>query len=156
MTALLFIDREASTVTIAGRRYPAVALICPQDTEPRPDRDRALAVGGGDQSVYIPAENGLLFRVEEGRNERYHGLSLEPNARTCRQVEDYDGWMWLPWTIGVIDGVLVPGASNCWYWAEPEWVVETIDRLSRKSFMQPDGPLVQLVRLNHFDEAVSL
>jgi hypothetical protein len=152
--SLILIDRTASTVEIAGRRFPAVGLICPpEDDRPQEsERDRALAAGGGDQSVYVPAENGVLFRVEEGRNEHHHGLSLDINARTCRRYYSGGEWLWLPCDVAVIDGELLPGSWSNWYWAEPDWVVETIDRLSHKPFTQPDGPLCQLVRLDHFEQ----
>lgn len=151
---LVVIDRAASTVEIAGRRFPAVALICPlADDHEESEADRALGSGGGDQSVYIPAENGLLFQVQEQRNERYHGIDLYPSARTCEQVHSNDEWLWLPWSVAVIKGRLVAGKSNVWCWAEAEWVVETIVRLSRLPFTQPEGPPVQLVSLDYFKEA---
>lgn len=55
-------------------------------------------------------------------------------------------------SVGIIDGDLVAGAWNGWSWAEPDWVVETIDRLSRKPFMQPDGSMVRVVPLSYFTE----
>lgn len=149
---LVVIDRAASTAEIAGRRFPAVTVICPNhEDEDRTKRDRALGAGGGDQCVYIPAENGLLLRVEEARNEKYHAISLDLHARSCELVWSVDEWIYLPWNVAVIDGKLVAGTSNFWSWAEPEWVVETIDRLCRKPFMQPDGPLLEIVPLHYFD-----
>lgn len=152
------IDRTASTVEIAGRTFPAVALICP----PVPDseyseEDLALAAGRGDQSVYIPAENGVLFRVEEKSNERYHGLDLSIDARTCERSWAGDEWLYLPWEVGLLDGELITdgkrhSAAWDWRWAEPDWVVETIDRLARKPFQQPEGEPVRLVRLDYFAE----
>lgn len=149
---LVVIDRAASTAEIAGRRFPAVTVICPNyEGEDRTERDRALAAGGGDQSVYIPAENGLLLRVEEAENEKYHGIGMDLHARTCEAVWSVDEYVYLPWSVGLVDGALVHGTSNFWSWAEPDWVVETIDRLSRKPFTQPDGPLMDLVPLHYFD-----
>lgn len=156
---LIAIDQEASTVTIADRRYPAVALICPVSDNPNAtEEDRALGACGAapnDRSVYIPTENGLLLRVEEGRNESRHGLSLDPCARTCERVQDPDGWLWLPRPVGWFGGVLLVGRSNVWYWAEPEWVVEMIDRLSVLPFEQPPGEPTQIVRLNHFRQVAA-
>lgn len=152
--SLISINRDASTVEITGRLFPAATLICPQDppdVEPRSELSRALGTGGGDHSVYIPAENGLLFRVEESRNERHHGLSLDLDARTCELVWSVDEYLYLPWSVGYFDGRFVAGTTNCWMWAEPGWVVETIDRLSVKPFTQPEGPLAQLVPLSHFE-----
>lgn len=149
------LDRAASTAEIAGRTFPAATVICPQEDD-RPEESehqRALGAGGGDQCAFILAENGLLLRVEEAENERYHGISLDLHARTCQKVWSVDEWEWLPWNVAVIDGRLVAGASNYWSWAEPEWAVETIDRLSAKPFTQPEGPPLRLVPLDYFTEA---
>lgn len=152
---LVVIDRAASTVEIAGRRFPVVALICPLAPGQRDEgeRDRAL---GGDRMAYIPAENGVLFRVEEYRNEHYHGIDLEPAARTCHLHWHVDEALYLPWSVLVIDGELAASTEArpfCdWRYAEGDWVVETIDRLSRKPFMQPPGEPARLVPLNYFRE----
>lgn len=153
---LVEIDRSTSTVVLAGRRFPAAGLICPvaPDDPDASERSRALGACGaapGDRSAYVTAENGLLIRVDEQANERYHGLDLDLYARTCELVPAGDElpW-WLPWTIGWFGGLLVPGRSNGWRWAEAEWVVEMIDRLSVLPFEEPDGEPARIVRLDYF------
>lgn len=81
--AMTEVDRIASTIEIAGRRFPAAALICPplSDDPDDTERERGLGAGGGDRSVYVPAENGVLFEVEEQHNDWNHGLSLWLYAR---------------------------------------------------------------------------
>ena len=152
--AFISIDRTASTVTIAGRTFPAVALICPplDGDDTYSDHERTLASGGGDQSAYIPAENGVLFGVDYGENERYRGLSLDLRARTCERVWSVDEWLYLPHDVSLLGGRLVPGDQgvHSWMWAEPGWVVETIDRLSRRPYQEPEGESARLVRLDHF------
>lgn len=139
------------TVTIAGRTFPVAMLICPPDDRPTTDADRSL--GGGtpnDLSRYVLAENGLLFMVEP---EPAGTLTLALHARTCIRTlafdHDDDDDLWLPHAVTLVDGELTTLAGGVFMWmgCEPEWVVETIDRLSRKAFTQPPGPAVRLVPL---------
>lgn len=151
----IVLDRDASTVTIAGRTFPAVGLICPPiDGQDYDDQDRTLGAGRADQSAYIPAENGVLFRVEYGENERYRGLSLDLNARVCEKAWSVDEWLYLPASVVIRAGQLVGGCHvrgiGSWYFAEPDWVVETIDRLSRRPYTEPEGEPARLVRLDHW------
>ena len=118
--------------------------------------DRALGwAGDRGRSAYVPAENGVLFRVELDDDDET--LTLCMDARTCRR--DYDpndgSWLWLPHSVYLVDGTLVAEDRSlrgifCWRGAEPEWVVETIDRLSLRPFAQPEGPEMRLVHLDYF------
>ena len=160
--SLIAIDRDASTVEIAGRIFPAAAVICPpEDGFPdRDDYDRSLGSGGGDLSVFIPAENGVLIRVEQTTVNEETGaqrLDMSIDARTCYRSDDIEGWIWLPYGVGLRNGALVaPYAlhNDEWDWrgCEPTWVVWFIDWVASKPFTQPEGPPVALVRLDHFKE----
>lgn len=150
------LDHASSTVTLADRRFPAVVCICPpEDYLDRDDEDRSLGTSGTySTEAVIPAENGVLFHVEtmgQGRD----GLALAMWARTCYRTEPtpVDGWIWLPHSLNLHDGEFTrcPVGTFDWRNAEPEWVVETIDRLSRKPYTEPEGPAMRLVRLDHFD-----
>ena len=151
-------------VAIAGRRFPAVGLICPQveGDEVLSDEDRSLGLSPGDEAHYVPTENGLLVEVSPMGEGREHLLHLMVRARTCELfVEPIPGGqperLWTPWLLGLLDGRLVPVPSVAcgvvvpprptWWWAnaEPEWVVEHIDRLSRMPLVPPAGPEARLV-----------
>lgn len=143
----LFVD-EAGMVSIAGRRFPSVIVVCPPgpDRPDQPEWDRSLGgTGPGDGSHWIPAENGLLFMVEDWNPSAPHEtgrLELGVYARTCdlARFPNDDHPMYLPWRVGASDG------WGAWWGCEPWWVVEQIDRLSRRPFTQPPGPEVRLVR----------
>lgn len=168
---MIRLDRATSTVTIGdpGRRYPAVILVCPPH-ESYPDEsdwDRALCAESTDQhATYIPAENGLLFYVQSGwlNGPRPDLVTLALDTRTCWIDDDDDDWIgWLPRHVWLHNGDLrcadsrwdcpPPGAHTVWPNADPDWVIETIDRLSRKPFTPLPGPEVRLVRLDYFEDA---
>lgn len=137
------------TVTIAGRSFPVAMLICPPDERQTTDKDRSL--GGGspnDLSRYVLAENGVLFMVEPDSDSTW---TLALFARTCILTleVDKDDDLWLPHAVILREGELSALGSGTYMWShcEPEWVVETIDRLSRMPFTQPAGPVVRLVPL---------
>lgn len=144
-------DAVIDRVLIGDRWFPVVALVCPQE-EGLPERspfDRSLGVKS-DPVMYVPAENGVIFSVEHDTSKaaRPGTWRMDLLCAACeRSYEPDGGWMWLPisvWINGV--GDLVAGgerASGWWIDADAEWVVETIDRLSRKPFTVPDGPRVQ-------------
>jgi hypothetical protein len=155
------VDTDRSTVHIGGRCFPAALVICPPEDWhiERDEYDRSL--GGGSHlttEAIIPAENGVLFGVETMGADR-PGLQLRLNAATCERVaqgqadEQEAPWIWIPHAVSVVDGDLVAGWHGIWQWsnADPEWVVETIDRLSRKPFERPDGPVARVVPLNYFE-----
>lgn len=147
---------EYGMVTVGGRRFPTVTVICPQDPDApaRDDASRSLGgTGPGDGSFWIPTENGMLLSVEDWRPAVGFAapgrLELSVYARTCTRVVGLDeAPSWLPWSVGLAGGVLSTDVAGVGGWidAEPEWVVETIDRLSRRPFTQPPGPEVRLVR----------
>ena len=155
---------NAWTVEIAGRTFPTVGLVCPPDEiDPdRPDKDRSLGTGN-DWLSYIPAENGVIFVVEKETAPAAppNTLRLSLLCAVCEQSYDPEGYMWLPKSVSLIDGQLLPTvtyegrlgvrAVSDWHHAEPEWVAETIDRLSRLPFTEPDGPRCRLVPRDAFD-----
>lgn len=170
MSHELDFDLPSSTVLIAGTRFPVVVPICPA-TDHKPDeseQDRALF----DATAYIPAENGLIFEVDPWDRLDARPTSLLTMgivARACNRYysgEDPDDpWIWLPHRIGILNGdfvsldegdgrrrrQLLTDAAWDWRRADPEWVVEMIQRLSRKPFAQPAGPLMQFVRRGTFE-----
>lgn len=154
-------DDRTSTVAIDGRRFPAATVVCPPvEGDESPDLDRALgtrATGGGDLSLYIPAENGVLFEINDV--PEWPGLTLSLRARTCHlYIDPNDGTqMWLPQWAYLRDGYITTvDDGGAWHWdkADPDWVAETILRLSHKPYMQlvPSGPEVRLVPIDHFGE----
>lgn len=163
MTVQLFErDDETSTITIADRRFPAVILICPPTGDDDEDDDLERSLGAtpdapGDKSVFVPAENGILFQMEPVDPDRpERGLILSISARTCYPSPDTDGrFYYLPHPVSIKDGKVAPGRGGVSIWknAEPDWVVETIDRLSQAPYVEPEGPLVEMVRLDHFSHA---
>ena len=126
------------TITIHDRTYPVVALLCPSIEDTESDWDRSLGAEG-DSAVYIPSENGLLFEVTVQDNKL---LQLNLYCVTCEETWHAGEPCWLPIGVGLLDGELVPGGRGLGMWlnAEPDWVAETIDRLSRLPFTIPDGP----------------
>lgn len=146
-----------TTITIAGRRYPSVALICPvHDDEPDVSEwDRALGAAPGDPMVYVPAENGVLFAVEPDTAPAASpgNLRLALYTVACYEIDDgANTRMWVPHSVRWQGGALIAGPLSYWWNAEPEWVAETIDRLSQMRFKIPDGPRVRMVSGSYFDE----
>lgn len=137
---------------LAGRRFPTVTVICPPyEDEDVSDAQRSLGYEQ-DNAYYIPAENGLLFEVEwiewPTGTVRW---SLHLLARSCilhRHGDDEN--IYLPHDVYLVHGSelrtgINTGGIKSWTDCELDWVVETIDRLSRKPFTQPDGPHVTLM-----------
>ena len=87
-------DIKTSTVTFAGRRFPAVNIICPalmiQVTDPGTDAERML--GGPwwsrhcqrarSYQVLIPCENGVLVGIEQYEDQMGYTVTL--HARSCQ------------------------------------------------------------------------
>jgi hypothetical protein len=148
------LDLERSEVTLGDRRFPAVALVCPQDDvdAPRSAWDRSLGAPGPLPSVFIPGENGILVEIEEFEA----GLSVSLYARTCERVETPQGeWTWLPQDISIVGNRLdvfldrrglIQGPHR-WEGCDEWWVAEHLDRVTRMPYTEPDGPRVELVRL---------
>lgn len=137
-------------VQVADRWFPVVALVCPQE-EGLPERsalDRSLGVKS-DPVMYVPAENGVIFALEHDTSQaaRPGTWRMDMLCAACeRSYEPDGGWMWLPISVWInSDGDLIAGGDRATFWidADAEWVVETIDRLSRKPFTVPDGPRVE-------------
>ena len=172
---LMTVDFDASTVTLAGRRFPAVGVIVPDgpgDSEPRHLR----YLGGparypnevGEDSrgdFYVPCENGVL--VEIGWYENRAGqqtLEAHIYSRHCH-VDRYpsDAPLWLPHKMGVVNGnelVSIEGRAlyiATWEWpgAYPEWLGEFLDRVSRMEAEKLDGPEVELISVRELWEIVA-
>ena len=163
------LDNKTSTISFAGRRFPAVCVICPPngDQDPDNDWDRMLGGPGGPGTidaplryqVLIPCENGILVGVEEfeGRD----GYQIGLHARTCRLEPWDDQEIYIPHYVAIDHGELITRPDRdprtrrifvppgVWHWdgAEPEWTAELIDRIDRMSFAQPPGPEVRLITL---------
>jgi hypothetical protein len=172
------LDYTTSTVEIAGRRFPAANAVCPptgpDDTDS--ERDRMLAGHGGpgtiglstSYEVLIPCENGVLVSVEL---DSKYGYKVSLHSRTCRSEPWDDTHIMIPCFVSIVGGNLVAEQhrnprggltvpSGPWRWdgAEPEWIVELIDRVGRMPFIQPPGPEVRLISLaegDRLDERVS-
>ena len=160
-------DLTTSTVTLAGRRFPATNAICPPTGPDDPDTelDRILAGHGGPGTVgasisfevLIPAENGVLVAVE--LDDKY-GYKMTLHSRTCRPEPWDDTEIMIPYFVSIVGSELVVNQPRTrrgpfvppvgvWRWdnADPEWIVEFIDRISRMPFTQPPGPEVRLISL---------
>lgn len=138
-----------STIDLAGHSFPLVGLVCPGD--PPADRnsefDRSLGVRDLPYGYrYIPAENGILFELDGSPDN----LCMALVTIACRLETSSDCRLWLPIPVGLVDGELVTGQHRSayllnWHHAEPEWLAETITRLSTKSFDVPAGPRALMV-----------
>jgi hypothetical protein len=159
------IDTLASTITIAGRRFPAACAICPPyegDEDPEVERmlgGPARPTVGSDKGklsyqVMIPCENGVLVVVEwfETHPESFE---IVLDARTCAlSCQEPDRPLWLPHLVGIANSqITLPprlAASPFHHWwsgAYPDWTIELIDRVSVMPFIQPEGPPVRLITL---------
>lgn len=150
------IDFDTSTITLAGRVLPAVAVICP----PHPDQsdtdaDRTLADLRADSvEVWVPSENGLITEVAWNPDRADVGLHLS-SPRCDVNTDSADGSrMWLPRTMQIEpDGTVRPWRLRVrggWSWegCDPEWAVEHLLRISRRPVDDLDmGPSVRLVSL---------
>ncbi len=162
---MLEVDIDTSTVEFAGRRFPAVGLVCPTHPDENPDaKTRAMRTLGGPYGihhtkteVYIPCENGLLVSVDDGR---FLKLTVTLYVLECYESTDFSRHRgWLPAWVRLAGGQLkaedflrsrkpVPGN---WFWddADPEWTVELIDRISRFPLENAlDGPPCEVVKLD--------
>lgn len=162
------LDIDSSTVVLAGRRFPAANAVCPplgpDDTDS--DRDRMLAGHGGpgimgtatSYEVLIPCENGVLVSVEQYSDKVGYKVSL--HSRACHHEPWDDQQILIPYFVSITYGELVAHANRnsrgaviaptgVWRWddAEPEWIVELIDRINKMPFTQPQGPQVRLITL---------
>jgi len=151
MTAIMDGPDEAviDRVQVGDRWFPVVALVCPQDEGPeRSAHDRSLGVKS-DPIMYVPAENGVIFALEHDTSKvaRPGTWRMDMLCAACeRSYEPDGGWMWLPISVSIDgNGDLAVGGVRWSWWidADADWVVETIDRLSRKPFTIPDGPRVE-------------
>lgn len=121
--------------------------------------------------VVIPAENGVLVHVEAqvpGRTLRAGqspgNLATQLWARACYEanpLNEVDGPLWLPYSLHLVQACLVPDGGRgyrsppgpwCWDDAEPDWLAEFIDRVSRLPFTQPPGPELTLRRVTQRED----
>lgn len=153
----MIVDLDTSTVTIAGRRFPACGLICPLVDgydDSRADRLLGSRYGPGVLNdpawhVMIPAENGVLVSVEQYDSTDVAAVALY--ARTCHLAHPpvADPPLWLPQDLTICNGRIVAATFHFvsrWQGAEPDWVVEFIDRVGRYPYREPPGPRAELVR----------
>lgn len=170
MTVTLDFDR--STITIAGKTYPACAIEVTTCDDYETDsrgcarcRDNSACLFGGsftDQSwdrweVYVPSENGVLFAVEHGQVAPAYGggegYSLHLHSAVMRrgQLNSDDAKCWLLGYYTVLPDKTLRERDhdfiNPWYWSgcEPEWIAEQIDRLSTWPVHPIEGPRCKLV-----------
>jgi hypothetical protein len=153
----IHLDYPTSTVTIAGRPFPACMLVCPDDDEyPEPNPVQRTLGGQGDgkfgpwTDVFIPTESGLLVDLQ-WTPER---LDCRLSARTCHRdgQPDGDGWveMWLPHRLRIVNGHVREGSQD-WTRCESWWLLEHIDRVAALPYREPPGPKCDLVRLAKVD-----
>lgn len=154
---LIELDEATSTVTIAGRRFPACVMLCPLNDEDEvvSDWDRALGAGSNLMTeALIPMENGVVFHVEQNLSDGRVWCRMD--AVTCTLVQyvrfsDEDRDMWVPHQLGVhvcgADTHLCEGAFTVWQDCELWWVVEQVDRVSAMHVRAPPGPRCELVPL---------
>jgi hypothetical protein len=153
------LDIDTSIATIAGQRFPAVGLICPQVAGfPETEYDRCLGHHGvGDPPVlynfFVPFESGPLMavsawvRTDSGR----WTLDLMLQSSACmsyRTSDDTEQILLGPKPMGVVGGRIVEDYSmntGVWFGAGECWTVEHLGRLSRMPATLPDGP--QAVRV---------
>lgn len=150
MTPLIELDVDRSTIRLAGTTLPLVVLVCPKHDD-EPDRSPgsfALAselrrgVNG-----FVPMENGAVADVYQGEDRR---IFLSLYSHRCIEYEPVhpeDTPSWIPGPLQPVDGRLVSGIKNTirWHDCEPDWVVETIHRMSRLPVDHPDGPACRIV-----------
>lgn len=117
------------------------------DEEQRPADDFVLGGAGRfSYEVFIPTESGFLIGIEV--DHKSNNTFVRLMARTC--IEFFDQWepMWLPYSLGMVNGRLIWDRYSDWRNCEEWWIVEHIDRLSRLPYDEPPGPLCELMRLN--------
>jgi hypothetical protein len=151
-----------SMVEIAGRLFPASGVICPlHETRPEADEPewerRFSGRGGGTKvlpeisyTVHIPTENGLLIEIEEG-SDNPGLLDVKLFSRTCEETfctAEPKGWlMYVPRFLTLDGAEIIEAAGPTWRNAEPEWVAEFIDRVSKMPYQPTPGPQVKLITL---------
>lgn len=157
------VDLDTSTLTLAGRRLPAVGVVCPIGPGPdnsRPERTLSALNAGHEPfphiEVVVPTENGVLVQLAWFKDRP--GLIVQLGARTCELTPSDDDPIWLPIPLAVVAGRIEATSRTdlgkyllvkhlIWRDAEPDWVVEHIDRVARLPYDEPPGPRVELVRL---------
>lgn len=142
------------TVTLDGRRFPLVGVVCPPDPDgiERTDWNRSLGTTG-DPDYIVPAENGLLFSLTRLPAGTWELWLHSPACKLVTQPPDTP--VWLPRIVGLVDGALRVEADDddrrTWRWtcfwtgADEDWLVEHMDRLSRMPVPRAAGPRVRLV-----------
>ena len=130
------IDATSSTVTIAGRTWPACSLVCPQHErdEPRDRWSHTLDVGSSDYQldVYVPSESGVIVELTVFQRDGHWRIDLACVSRYCIEVGHAGDWCWLPAGLKVASNIAYGGRrASRWHDCDPEWVNEHIDRLFR-------------------------
>lgn len=155
---MIDVDLDRSLLILNDRRFPAVALICPEYTEgePRTDEERILGGPSYDPArnsaweVYVPLESGALIEVKYQPDDGRTDATL--SALTCHlsllgQPEDT---CWLPHFMQASEGTIgvrFRRGSGMWMWCDHDWLAEHIDRLSRMRVELPSGPRCRPISL---------
>jgi hypothetical protein len=154
MSDLAHIDFDRSIVTLAGRRWPIVALVCPEDDDHDDPANRTLGIG---PDVYVPMENGLLVLLDyNDQDGPYHGTwDVWLHLRRCYLDGPWpngDNPIWLPQYARLVSGRVVPDdpkmrlpGIGSWFNADPDWVSEHLDRLATFPVELGEGPEVSLI-----------
>lgn len=152
---MIGVDLKRSLLILNDRRFPAVALICPQhECEEREDFDRLL---GGPScrpdlnrawDVYVPLESGVLIQVSDDTR-----TDACLRARTCYEYPDPNDTVdqyWLPHNMEARNGTIAVNVrvnGGTWLDCDHDWLAEHIDRLSRMRVELPSGPRCRPVSL---------
>lgn len=156
----LELDLERSLVRVADRWFPAVGVLCPcHETNERcrewwPDEAehtwQHLLAELARPDVWVPCENGTGFNIEPFRwvtsTREVQSLHVSWWDLRLTTVDTYP-----------VDAGWIPAHLRSWSDADPEWVVETVDRLGRQGVApyageQPRGPAPQLLPLRRVEE----
>lgn len=142
------IDVQKSRVRLADRWFPAAAILCPLvEGQKESDWDRGLGGQALNRSleidewdVFIPSENGVLYEVDEIRDDGQVFLELRTRSVRCSLARDWPdvSSLWLPTPLNLHGRSWIPEPWGCpkfsgvdvWSRCEEEWIVEHIDRTS--------------------------
>ena len=151
---VVMVDVPRSSVIVAGRRWPACALICP-DYEGDELGDWHHLLGGpfshceGKQfEIYVPLENGVLAEIIVMPTEPRYDLSLHIATTTAMHFATDGSWLPTSLSLTSTGDLVVNHRATPFHHCDPEWINETLDRASRKGVVgSGDGPACRLISL---------